>query len=222
MTIIQHAIWLYHHFPLSYQDVQELLHQPGIQVSIVVNGRPSWAGRTRFSTPARMRTPLLHETPREWCIKFGPLFVEGLRYREPRWGSRWHLDKVCTSVNGVRHWLWRAVDEHGFVLKVLLQRHRDTEAAKTFLTRLLGEYNVPEVIHTGQLQSYGAAIRESPSLINVDHQQVIPTARCNNMIEQRASVASRAVLPKTISPSHQGVKSDSNKDLKGENVHRNF
>ncbi len=57
MTVIQHAIWLYHHFPLSCRDVQELLHQRGIQVSIVVNGRPSWAGRTHFSTPARMRTP---------------------------------------------------------------------------------------------------------------------------------------------------------------------
>ena len=74
MTIIQHAIWLYHRFPLSYRDVQELLHQRGIQVSIVVNGRPSWAGRTRFSTPARMRTPLLHETLREWCTKFATLF----------------------------------------------------------------------------------------------------------------------------------------------------
>ena len=76
------------------------------------------------------------------------------------------------------------MDEHGFVLEVLLQRHRDTEAAKTFLTRLLGEYDVPEVIHTDQLRSYGAAIREIPSLINVDHQQVISTARCNNIIEQ--------------------------------------
>ena len=176
MTIIQHAIWLYHHFPLSYRDVQELLHQRGIQVS--------------------------HETLREWCIKFGPLFAEDLRHREPRRGSRWHLDEVCASVDGVRHWLWRAVVEHGFVLEVLLQRHRDTEAAKTFLTRLLGEYDVPEVIHTDQLRSYGAAIRELPSLINVDHQQVISTARCNNLIEQRASVASRAVLPKTIPPSY--------------------
>ena len=87
-------------------------------------------------------------------------------------------------------------------LEVLLQRHRDTEAAKTFLIRLLGEYDVPEVIHTDQLRSYGAAIRELPSPINVDHQQVISTARCNNLIEQRASVASRAVLPKIILPSY--------------------
>jgi putative transposase len=157
MTIIQQVVWLYHRYPLSYRDVQELLYQRGIEVS--------------------------HGTLREWCIKFGPLFVEDLRHREPRRGSRWHLDEVCTSVDGVRHWLWRAVDEDGFVLDILLRRHRDTEAAKTFLTRLLGEYDVPEVIHTDQLRSYGAAIREIPSLINVDHQQVISTARCN-IIEQ--------------------------------------
>ena len=158
MTIIGHAIWLYHRFPLSYRDVQELLHQRGIQVS--------------------------HETLREWCIKFGPLFAQDLRHREPRRGSRWHLDEVCTTVDGVRHWLWRAVDEHGFVLDILLQRHRDTEAAKTFLTRLLGEYDVPEVIHTDHLQSYGAAIRPIPSLADVDHQRVVSAARCNNIIEQ--------------------------------------
>ena len=158
MTIIGHAIWLYHRFPLSYRDVQELLHQRGIEVS--------------------------HETLREWCIKFGPLFAQDLRHREPRRGSRWHLDEVCTTVDGVRHWLWRAVDEYGFVLDILLQRHRDTEAAKTFLTRLLGEYDVPEVIHTDQLGSYGAAIREIPSLTEVDHQRVVSAARCNNIIEQ--------------------------------------
>ncbi len=158
MTIIQHAIWLYHRFPLSYRDVQELLHQRGIEVS--------------------------HETLREWCIKFATLFTEELRHREPRRGSRWHLDEVCKSVDGVRHWLWRAVDEHGFVLDILLQRHRDTDAAKTFLTRLLSEYDVPDRICTDKLASYGAAIREITSLAEVDHQQVISTARCNNMIEQ--------------------------------------
>ena len=94
------------------------------------------------------------------------------------------------------------MDEHGFVLDILLQRHRDTDAAKTFLTRLLSEYDVPDRICTDKLASYGAAIREITSLAEVDHQQVISTARCNNMIEQRASVASRAVLPKTVSSTH--------------------
>ena len=86
------------------------------------------------------------------------------------------------------------MDEYGFVLEVLLQRFRDTETAKTFLIRLLGEYDVPEVIHTDQLLNYDAAIREIPSLINVDHQQVISTARCNNLVKQsyRPTKASRA------------------------------
>ena len=75
MTITQHAVWLYHRFPLGYRDVQELLHQRGIVVS--------------------------HETLREWCIKFSPLMAEGLRHREPRQGSRWLLDEVCTTVDGV-------------------------------------------------------------------------------------------------------------------------
>ena len=75
------------------------------------------------------------------------------------------------------------MDEHGFVLDILLQRHRDTEAAKTFLIWLLGKYDVSEVIHTDQLRSYGAAIQEFSSLINVDHEQVISTARCNNLVE---------------------------------------
>lgn len=70
------------------------------------------------------------------------------------------------------------------MLDVLLQRHRDTEAAKTFLSRLLGEYEVPKVIHTDKLWSYGAAIRELPVLHSVEHVQVVSTARCNNLIEQ--------------------------------------
>lgn len=158
MTILQHAVWLDHRFPLSDRDVQEVLHQRGVQVS--------------------------HETLREWAIKFGPLFAQDLRHREPRRGSRWLLDDVCTTVDGVRHWLWRAVDEHRFVQGILLHRHRDTEAAKIFLTRLLGEDEVPDTICTDQLRSYGAAIREIPNLVKVDHQQVISTARCNNIVEQ--------------------------------------
>jgi len=121
---------------------------------------------------------------REWCIKFGLLFTDELRQREPQQGSRWHLDEVCTGVDGIRHWLWRAVDEHGFVQGDLLQRHRNTKTAKTFLNRLLGEYDVPAIIHTDQLYSYGAAIREIPSLAQIDHLMVISKTHCNNLIEQ--------------------------------------
>jgi transposase-like protein len=75
------------------------------------------------------------------------------------------------------------VDEHGAVLDVFLQRHRDTDAAKGFFERLLGEHDVPDTVCTDKLASYGAAIRELPMLYGVGHQQVISTARCNNLIE---------------------------------------
>ncbi|BDP44258.1 IS6 family transposase (plasmid) [Deinococcus aetherius] len=158
LSVIGYALWLYHRFPLSQRDVQELLHERGLVVS--------------------------HETLRQWNIKFAPLLTEEPRHREPRRGSLWHLDEMCVPVGGVKHWLWRAVDEHGAVLDILLQPHRDTEAARGFFTRLLSEYDVPEVIHTDKLWSYGAALRGLPVLHIVEHVQVASTARCNNLIEQ--------------------------------------
>ncbi|THF84404.1 IS6 family transposase [Deinococcus sp. KSM4-11] len=158
LAIIGYAVWMYHRFTLSYRDLEELLLERGIAVT--------------------------HESIRTWCIKFSDLFAQGVRHREPRRGSRWHLDEMHVEVGGVRHWLWRAVDEHGAGLDVFLQEHRDTEAAQSFLQRLLGEYNVPEILHTDKLWSYGAALRELPVLHSVEHVQVISTARCNNLIEQ--------------------------------------
>ncbi|GAA3999385.1 hypothetical protein GCM10022631_07780 [Deinococcus rubellus] len=102
---------------------------------------------------------------------------------------------------------WRAVDESGFVLDILLQWHRGTEAAKTFLPRLLGEYDVPDITHTDQLQSYGTAIREVPSLTAVDHQHVITTARCNTIIEQRAGPIREEWRPQGEEWPHTGVRS---------------
>ena len=158
LEVIGYAVWLYHRFTLSYRDVEELLLERGIAVT--------------------------RESIRTWCIKFSDLFVQGLRHREPRRGSRWYLDEMYMDVGGVTHWLWRAVDEHGAVLDVFLQRHRDTEAAKSFFVRLLGEYGVPVTVHTDKLWSYGAALRELPVLHAVEHVQVVSTARCNNLIEQ--------------------------------------
>ena len=169
-----------------------------------------------------MRTPLLHETLREWCIKFAPLFAEELRHQGPRRGSRWYLDEVCTSVDGVRHWLWRAVDEHGFVFDILLQRHRDTDAARILLTRLLNEYDVPEVIHTGQRRSYGTATRELPTLDHVHHQRVISTSHCNNIIEQRAGVVYGVRSTQDNFIVLHGVKRDNSRDLSGGNEFKNF
>ncbi|WP_084045272.1 IS6 family transposase [Deinococcus hopiensis] len=158
LSVIGYALWLYHRFLLSQRDVQELLHERGIRVS--------------------------HETLRQRNIKFAPLLTEELRHREPRWGSRWHLDERCVQIAGVKHWLWRAVDEHGNVLVHLLQEHRDTEAAKSFFVRLLGQHNVPKVIHTDKLWSYGAVLRELPVLHVVEHIRVVSTARCNTIVEQ--------------------------------------
>ena len=125
-----------------------------------------------------------HETLRQWNIKFAPLLTEELRHREPRRGSRWFLDEVCIDMVGKKYWLWWAVDESGAVLDILLQTHRNTQAAKIFFERLLINYDVPDVIHTDKLWSYGAAIRELPVLHAAEHTQVISTARCNNLIEQ--------------------------------------
>ena len=88
------------------------------------------------------------------------------------------------DVGGVKHWLWRAVDEYGAVLDVLLQEHRNTEVARSFFQRLLGEYDLPEVIHTDKLRSYSAALRELPVLHSVEHVQVVSSAYYNNLTEQ--------------------------------------
>jgi len=143
---------------LSQRDVQELLQERGIQVS--------------------------HETLRQWNIKFAPLLTEELRHREPRRGSRWFLDEVCLEIKGRKFWLWRAVDDSGAVLDLLLQARRDTQAAKTFFERLLVNDDVPDAIHSDKLWSYGAAIRALPVLHVVEHIQVVSTSRCNNLIEQ--------------------------------------
>ena len=209
MITIQHAIWLYHRFPLSYRDVQELLYQRGIEVSIVVNGCPrgrhsstrrcaDGVSSSRPSSPKSFATGNPAGVPGSiWtrCVRASMASNTGSSWAERtrvlvRAARLTTLDRMSMPAR------WRAVDEHGFVLDILLQCHRDTEAAKTFLTRLLGEYDVPEVIHTDQLRSYGAAMREILSLINVDHQQVISTAHCNNLIEQshRPTKASRVTV----------------------------
>jgi len=157
-TIISYAVYLYHRFLLSYRDVQELLFERGIDVS--------------------------HETVRVWCAKFGPDLAEALRHRKPRRGRNWHLDEVRVVMGGVVHWLWRAVNEHGEVLDVLLQQHRDTSAAKRFFRRLIDDYELPERIVSDGLRSYGAALRELPELDATEHTTVSAAERQNNLIEQ--------------------------------------
>src|SRR3990170_2515750 len=133
--IISHAVWLYHVFSLSLRDVELILAERGIMVT--------------------------HESIRQWCLKFGADFARRLRRRRPRPGDTWHLDEVYLRINGVLHYLWRAVDQHGVVLDILVQDRRNATAAKRFFKRLLaGLKYKPKRIVTDGLRSYGAAKRE--------------------------------------------------------------
>src|SRR5215212_3337660 len=100
--IISHAVWLYFRFPLSLRMVEEMLAARGIMVS--------------------------HETVRQWALKFGQEFANRIRRRLPRAGDKWHLDEVVIKIAGVQHWRWRAVDQGGMVLDVLVQSRRDKRA----------------------------------------------------------------------------------------------
>jgi putative transposase len=142
--IISHAVWLYFRFCLSYRDVEELLFARGVTVT--------------------------YEAIRKWCRKFGQSYANQLRHRRPRPGDTWHLDEVFLKIHGERHYLWRAVDQDGNVLDILVQRRRDKIAAKRFFRKLLkGCRYVPRVIVTDRLKSYGAAKREI--LPDVEHRQ---------------------------------------------------
>jgi putative transposase len=133
---------LYHRFPLSLRDVEELLFERGIQVS--------------------------YEAVRLWCERFGPEYARRLRRRQPRPGDRWHLDEVFIKVNGRMRYLWRAVDQDGSVLDILVTDKRDTAAARRFFRKLLkGTKAVPRVIVTDKLRSYKAAHRQLMS--SVEH-----------------------------------------------------
>jgi putative transposase len=101
-----------------------------------------------------------HETVRQWCGKFGQIYANGLRRRRARPGDKWHLDEVFITIGGKTHYLWRAVDQHGDVLDILVTSRRDTNAATRFFRKLLkGLEYVPRVLVTDKLASYGVAHR---------------------------------------------------------------
>jgi putative transposase len=132
---MSHAVWLYHVFSLSLRDVELILSERGIFVA--------------------------HESIRRWCLKFGLDFAAKLCRRRPKPGDTWHLDEVFIRINGTLHYLWRAVDQNGVVLDILVQDRRDGTAAKRFFKRLLnGLRDKPRRIVTDGLKSYGVAHRE--------------------------------------------------------------
>jgi len=142
IEIIGHAVWLYHRFCLSLRDVEDLLAERGIVVS--------------------------HETVRQWCRKFGPDYARKLRRRQGRLGDTWHLDELFVNIGGRRHYLWRAVDQDGDVIDILVQRWRDARAAKRFFRKLLkGQGSEPRWLITDKLGSYSAAHRSvMPSVVH--------------------------------------------------------
>ncbi|MGV4892269.1 IS6 family transposase [Streptomyces viridosporus] len=152
VEIIFHCVWRYHRFPLSYREVEELMLERGVVVS--------------------------HETVRRWCAKFGQVYAGALRRRQPRPEDKWHLDEVFIKINGELKYPWRAVDQDGTVLDILVRDRRDTAAARRFFRRLMKKTcSVPRVVVTDKVRSCGAA-----------HRQVMPSVehRCHKGLNNRA------------------------------------
>ena len=134
-AVISHAVWLYHRFSLSFRDVEDLLAERGIVVS--------------------------YESIRRWCLKFGQRFERALKKREGQLGDDWFVDEVYVSIAGQRHYLWRAVDQDGDVLDILIQYRRNRTAAAPFFRKVLnGQGQEPRRTVTDGLSSYPPAIRE--------------------------------------------------------------
>ena len=130
--IISHAVWLYYVFSLSLRDVEFLLAERGIVVS--------------------------YETVRRWCRKFGQSFAKAMRRRRPQPGDKWHLDEVFIRIRGVQHYLWRAVDQEGVVLDILVQDRRDAKAAK-----LQAAAEGPTIRAAGDRDRQTAQLRRRPA-----------------------------------------------------------
>ena len=144
-AIIAHAVWLYFRFPLSLRLVEEMLQVRGIVVS--------------------------YETVRRWAMKFGRNYARCLKRKRPSRNDVWHLDGVVISIGGIKHWLWRAVDQEGYILDEILQRRRDAKAACRLLVRLLKQQgSPPRHMITDKLCSYAAARRQiMPSVEHRSH-----------------------------------------------------
>ena len=132
--IISHAVWLYHRFGLSFRDAEDLLAQRGVTVT--------------------------YETIRQWCQTFGPDYARTLRRRRGRMGDTWYLDELFVTIRGRRQYLWRAVDQDGDVIDILVQSRRDRHAAARFFRKLLKRQGRgPLRLVTDKLRSYSAAHR---------------------------------------------------------------
>ncbi|MEO6877910.1 MAG: IS6 family transposase [Gemmatimonadaceae bacterium] len=156
--IIRLAVMTYVRYPLSLRNVEDLLAERGVDIC--------------------------HETVRLWWNRFGPMFAAEIKKRRiaERRGCpecQWHLDEVFVRINGVTHYLWRAVDHEGEVLEVVATKRRDRKAALRFLRRLMKRYGRPHKVVTDRLPSYGAAMK----VIGNAQRQLCKGARINNRAE---------------------------------------
>ena len=136
--IIRLAVMTYVRYPLSLRNVEDLLHERGIEIS--------------------------HETVRFWWNRFGPLFAAEIRRKRVQhlrahWNWQWHLDEVFVKINGETHYLWRAVDHEGEVLESFVTKRRDRKAALKFLRKTMKRHGNPQIFVTDKLRSYGAAMK---------------------------------------------------------------
>ncbi len=153
--IISHAVWLYHRFCLSFREVEELLAERGITIT--------------------------YESIRQWCQKFGPDYARKRKKQQGRLGDTWHIDEVFVTIQGEWQYLWRAVDQDGDVMDILVQRRRNQRAAERFFRRLIkGQGGEPRWLVTDTLRSYDAA-----------HRSIMPTVRHINHVyaNNRAEVS---------------------------------
>jgi putative transposase len=142
--VLSYAVWLYLRFPLSLRMVEELLAARGIEAT--------------------------YDTVRRWALKFGASIARPVRTMGLARGDKWHLDEVVVTINDRRHWLWRAVDQHGATLDVLVQSRRDRHAARRLMRKLMKKHcRVPRVLVTDKLRSYAAANRDLG--LDLDHWQ---------------------------------------------------
>jgi len=133
--IIQHAVWLYYRFNLSHRDIEDILARRGVLVT--------------------------HESVRLWCNKFGPHYARRLRRRHRGYGDTVFMDEVFVRIQGRQQYLWRAVDQDGEVVDVLLQERRDAASARRFFRHVLARLGSdPRTIVTDRLGSYAVARRE--------------------------------------------------------------
>ena len=154
--IIRLAVMYYIRYPLSFRQVEDILHERGVDIC--------------------------HETVRFWVERFGSKFAREIRKNRAGQHSnwQWHLDEVFVKINGERFYLWRAVDHEGEVLECFVTKRRNKAAAKKFLIKIMRKHGSPKIITTDKLPSYGAAFREIGVVDQVNYVVADPTIRCEN------------------------------------------